>query len=172
MAQRRLLTSFVQRMQAPGDPTNFLFLHQTVSEEFSQGAHPGDPGQRLEAVAAQIREGVVDPLTFPPLSIFTITDPDGLLGTETYSLNNRRLYVFKKAGVQAVNIRRATLQEVLGSLWKMTNESGGYYYPNLTHFGDKDAVPGGLLGKFRTFCEKFQNLPTFAQMVINNFGFH
>lgn len=153
-----------------GNPQDYRFVHHTISPEFTQGATPGSKGENLNKVANDIARGNVNPMAFPPLPIFTIDDPAGIYGTETYSLSNRRLYVFKSAGVTSVNVRQATVQEILDSLWKMTSESGGYYHPNLTQFGDKNRQPGGLLGKFRAFCEKYRYMPTFQQMLINNYN--
>jgi hypothetical protein len=153
------------------DPSEFRFLHQTISPEFSQGAAPGSKGDNLDKVVDDIKKGKTNPLHFPALPIFTIDDPDGTYGTETYSLSNRRLYVFRNSGTNSVNVRAATLQEVVGSLWKMSSTSGGMYIPKTTKFGDKEAAVGGLLAKFRSFCEKYSELPTFAVMAVNNYNF-
>lgn len=166
------LQRIVQRaLVNQADPSGFLFIHHTISPTFSQGATLGSPGEHLDKVANDIREGTTDPMDFPALPIFTIDDPDGELGTETFSLSNRRLYVFKSANVTNVRIRAATFQEVLDSLWKMTNESGGFYYPKLTQFGKKDVEPGGLLGKFKRWCLALSGVSNLEQRAVNLFNF-
>lgn len=152
----------IQRMQQPqqtGDPSDFMFIHHTVSPYFSSGPTKGSPGEHLDKVVKDIESGNTNPMDFPPLPIFTIDDPNGIYGTQTFSLSNRRLYVFKKSGTTNIKVRAATIQEVLDSLWKMTNESGGYLYPKLTQFGNKNVQPTGLLGEFRIFCQQNQNNP-------------
>jgi hypothetical protein len=81
-----------------------------------------------------------------------------------------RLYVFKKARAASVKIRQASFQEIVNSLWKMTSVSGGYDYPNLTKFGDKEAQPGGLLGDFRTFCEQNAAAHNLEQLATRQFN--
>lgn len=163
----------VQRAVNPdqADPTDFRFIHHTISPTFSQGATLGSPGEHLDKVASDIKGKKTNPMDFPPLPIFTIDDPDGEYGTETFSLSNRRLYVFKSANVTNIRVRAATFQEVLGSLWKMTNESGGYHYPKLTQFGKKDVEAGGLLGKFKRWCESLNGVSDLEQRAVTRFNF-
>lgn len=161
--------STLQRMTA--DPTDFRFLHHTVSPYFTSGATKGSPGEHLDKVVDDIKKHKTAPLAFPPLPIFTITDPAGIYEPETYSLSNRRLYVFKKSGTQVVNVRRATIQEAIDALWKMTNESGGYTFPSLTNFGNKTTSPTGLLGEFKEYCRQNQAAPGYPANVAEHFNF-
>lgn len=153
-----------------GNPKDFNFVHNTISLEFFQGKLPKSKGENLDKAVSDIAKKKVDVNGFPPLPIFTIDDPNGIYGTMTFSLSNRRLYVFTKSRAASVKIRQATFQETINSLWKMTSVSRGYDYPNLTKFGDKEAQPGVLLGDFRTFCEQNAAVHNLEQIMNQNFN--
>ncbi len=150
------------------NPKDILWVHQTISPSFSQGApHPkrkGEnlPGEKVEKVASDIQKGKVSVDDFPPLKVFTITDQEEEV-TNTFSLSNRRLTAFRiAAGNQVLNIKTipATMEEIYESLWKMTSVTGGSSQPTMTLQanlkGTKDSQPAAWtpLGKFKSYIER------------------
>lgn len=145
------------------NPQELLWLHQTISPSFSVGGpDPKDPtgekklpGEKVAAVANKIKKGKISYTDFPPLNVFTITDPDDG-NTSTFSISNRRLTAFKLAGANTVHVKPAKFKDVYHSLWRMTSESGGWQQPQQTNSGQKNVRPGNdtLLGKFRNDMER------------------
>ncbi len=151
------------------DPTPILWLHQTVSPKFSQGAKPGQPGEKIERVAAQLEKKPEMALDFPPLQVFTLTDPDDH-ETHIYSLSNRRLLAFKTAGIKQAKVQPTKFRDVMTSLWKMTSKDGGYSFPKATMMDKQnDCEPDTYttLGKFKREMQQLIAVHT-AHCVANN----
>ncbi|MCS5711930.1 hypothetical protein [Candidatus Berkiella aquae] len=148
-----------QRPIRAADPREILWLHQTISPSFAQGAPaptPSDPlrklpGERVAKVANDIKMDPKIAQKFPPLQVFELTDPD----TEekyTYSLSNRRLTAFRSAGITDVNVQNAEFSQIAHSFWKMTSIDGGFTQPQQTSIAsNKTSEPNeqSTLGKFK-----------------------
>lgn len=150
------------RVVAIRDPRDLLWLHQTISPKFSSGApNPKGgnfPGEAIGKVAADLKEKPKMALDFPPLQIFTLTDPDSEY-EYSYSLSNRRLTAFKMGNVSEARIQSAEFRNVYHSLWKMTSIDGGFSQPLQTQSEKQnDAVPleKTTLGKFRRDMESLK----------------
>jgi hypothetical protein len=101
----------IQRMAGPSI-YEIGFTQSSISPKFTNGQH-------LDAVIDKLERGTLDAEDFPPLQIFTITDPwDGAV--KIYSLSNRRLYVFKKARVIDFPHATASFDDVVGSTYEGT----------------------------------------------------
>ncbi|MFI9112904.1 RHS repeat domain-containing protein [Streptomyces venezuelae] len=74
-------------------------------------------GQSFEQAIDALKEGRTKASDFPAIRIF---EQQGKI----YTLDNRRLYVFKEANVP-INFRRATAQEISNESWKMTTQNDG-----------------------------------------------
>ena len=127
------------------DPSQILFLQESVSSSFSQGApnpkKPGEnlPGEKIKAVSAKLEKKPTDALKFPALKVFTVDDPD-TQDTLTFSLDTRRLLAFKLGKVHEVRTKPAPIREIRGSHWKMTAQDGGYNPPQITDLGAKKDI--------------------------------
>ncbi|MEU7012481.1 RHS repeat-associated core domain-containing protein [Streptomyces sp. NPDC046385] len=91
-------------------PKAVRFSQDSISGSFSDGR---SLSQAIDDLAAG-RKTAND---FPAIRVF---QQDGKL----YTLDNRRLYVFKEAGV-SINFTRAIAEEVAGQSWKMTTRNDG-----------------------------------------------
>lgn len=143
------------------DPKDFLWLHQTISPDFTSGApnpnKPGEnlPGEPIAKVASDLKKNPKMAMDFPPLQIFTLTDPDSEIES-TYSLSNRRLTAFKEGNVSEVKVQSAPYLTIFESLWKMTSVNGGYDQPKKTKVArQNDSFPSEetTLGQFRRDME-------------------
>ncbi|MFE6072513.1 RHS repeat domain-containing protein [Streptomyces sp. NPDC056525] len=74
-------------------------------------------GQSFGRAIDDLKAGRTTANDFPAIRIF---EKEGKI----YTLDNRRLYVFKEAGAP-INFRRATPQEVSSEGWKMTTQNDG-----------------------------------------------
>ncbi|MFG3042194.1 RHS repeat-associated core domain-containing protein [Streptomyces sp. NPDC048330] len=74
-------------------------------------------GQTFEQAIDDLQAGRVTANDFPAIRIF---EQEGKI----FTLDNRRLYVFKEAG-KPINFRRATPQEIANESWKMTTLNDG-----------------------------------------------
>ncbi|MFF3755870.1 RHS repeat domain-containing protein [Streptomyces sp. NPDC002185] len=91
-------------------PKAVRFTQDSISRNFSDG-------RSVREAIDDLREGRTNPNSFPPIRVF---QQNG----KTYTLDNRRLYVFQEAGIP-VNFQRATAQEVSSQGWKMTTQNDG-----------------------------------------------
>lgn len=148
------------------NPKDILWVHQTISPSFSQGApnpkKKGEnlPGEKVLKVAKDIEKGTISVEDFPPLKVFTITDADEGT-TTTYSLSNRRLTAFRAANrTLQIKTMSATMEDIYKSLWKMTSVTGGTNQPTMTLqanlLGTKESQPAEWtpLGKFKSYIER------------------
>jgi hypothetical protein len=87
------------------DPQAVGFSQASIGATFKDGG-------TIEEMASRLRDGTIDPHQVPPIRLF---ERDGRL----YSLDNRRLWAFRTAGV-AVPYRAATDEEVRQERWKFT----------------------------------------------------
>jgi RHS repeat-associated protein len=74
-------------------------------------------GQSLDATIAQLRSGATAAEDIPPIRVFERYG-------KIYSLDNRRLYAFKQAGVP-VRFVKATPRQVEDESWKFTTQNDG-----------------------------------------------
>lgn len=93
------------------DPGTIRFTQDSISGAFSKG------GASLANTIEGLKSGAIDPAKIPAIRVF---QQEG----QTFTLDNRRLYVFQQAGV-AVRTVAATAQEVAKEAWKMTTQNGG-----------------------------------------------
>ncbi len=92
------------------DPSTIRFTQSSIGREFRAG---GTLGHAIE----QLRSGALAAEAFPPIRTFV---RDGVI----YTLDNRRLFVFQRAGV-AIRTVRATAEEIARESWKFTTRNGG-----------------------------------------------
>jgi hypothetical protein len=92
------------------DPHEVRFSQDSIREEFQTGG-------TIEDLADALRSGRVLPETIPPIRV---VQRHGLL----YSLDNRRLEAFRKAGVR-IPYRLATAEEERAESWKFTTKNQG-----------------------------------------------
>lgn len=134
------------------NPQKIRFIHQTISPSLSK-PKPGETKRpHLDAIAKDVKEGKQSMLEFPPIEIFSIQAPQTDEKTY-YSLNNRKLYIAKKSGSTEIKTVRASFQQILDSIWKMTSQSDGLHFPSPTQSGNKECNPTGLLRQFRDFMK-------------------
>ncbi|MDI1443066.1 hypothetical protein [Polyangium sp. 6x1] len=123
------------------------FTQSSISPRFTDGTH-------LDAVIANLRAGRVNPDAFPPLQIFTITDPWDK-SVHTYSLSNRRLYVFRKANVDDFPHAAASLADVVACTWQFTNVTEDFPVVDVNPRKDVDIYSDTLLIRFRRDVESW-----------------
>ncbi|MFJ2632323.1 polymorphic toxin-type HINT domain-containing protein [Streptomyces sp. NPDC087422] len=92
------------------DPSLVRFSQDTVSPRFGSG-------ETIEQTAAGLRSGYSKPEDLPTVRL---QYKDGNL----FSLDNRRLVAFQKAGIQ-MPFRMATPEEIAGEAWKFTTKNDG-----------------------------------------------
>ncbi|MFJ4409567.1 RHS repeat-associated core domain-containing protein [Streptomyces sp. NPDC088910] len=92
------------------DPSLVRFSQDTVSPRFGSG-------ETIEQTAAGLRSGYIKPEDLPTVRL---QYKDGNL----FSLDNRRLVAFQKAGIQ-MPFRMATPEEIAGEAWKFTTKNDG-----------------------------------------------
>lgn len=92
------------------NPNLVRFSQDEVSARFSTG-------ETIEQTAAALRSGYLKPTDLP---LMRLTVKDG----QIYSLDNRRLVAFQKAGIQ-MPFRMATPEEALGEAWKFSTQNEG-----------------------------------------------
>ena len=87
------------------------YSQNSISSKFKDGSSVDDMIQGLKT-------GEISIDNIPAIRIFR---KDGVL----YSLDNRRLYAFKQAGIENIPYRWATPEEIANESWKFTTENGG-----------------------------------------------
>ncbi len=92
------------------DPNKIRFTQDSISSVFKNG-------NTLESTVNGLKSGKISPTDFPPIRIFE-------KGGEMYSLDNRRLNVFQRAGMDIPTVR-ATPQEIMKDGWKFTTQNDG-----------------------------------------------
>ena len=92
------------------DPSTVRFSQNNIAASFKSGGS-------VEKLAADLRSGVVDPGSIPPIRIL---QRDGALHT----LDNRRLHAFQQAGID-IPYRLATRREIADDWRKFTTNNGG-----------------------------------------------
>ncbi|MCS5711929.1 hypothetical protein [Candidatus Berkiella aquae] len=134
------------------NPHEIRFIHQTISPTLSKPKPGESKCHHLDAIAHDVATHRQSMLDFPPIEIFSIRDPQSN-EKAYYSLNNRKLYIAKKSRSQEINTVKATFEQILHSLWKMTSQSDGLNFPTPTQLGEKECNPTGLLLQFRDFIK-------------------
>jgi hypothetical protein len=69
-------------------------------------------------LAAGLKSGKIKPSSITPIRIFQ-------KGGKWFSLDNRRLHAFKKAGIDNIPYRLATQKEIINEAWKFTTKTDG-----------------------------------------------
>ncbi len=92
------------------DPGSIRFSQSSIGRTFSEGG-------TLRETIEGLRSGAISPEPFPPIRVF---ERNGL----TFTLDNRRLFVFQQAGVPIRTVR-ATAEEVAAEAWKFTTRNEG-----------------------------------------------
>jgi hypothetical protein len=90
------------------DASTIRFSQNSIGRTFSSG------GTVRETIAG-LRTGAISPEAFPPIRVFVRT---GL----TFTLDNRRLFVFQEAGVRIRTVL-ATAKEIQAEAWKFTTRN-------------------------------------------------
>jgi hypothetical protein len=75
-------------------------------------------GDSVDALIQGLKSGNVSANDIPAIRIF---EKDGIF----YSLDNRRLYAFKQAGIENFRSVWATAEEIANEAWKFTTKNGG-----------------------------------------------
>ncbi len=115
------------------DPRNIRFTQGSIT---NQGE-----GYTVQGNIRSLQNGQLNPDSMPTIRVFTKTqemedwffeegaqiengrwsgDPSNLENGKIYSLDNRRLYAFQKAGITGIPVRFATKEEILAEMWKFT----------------------------------------------------
>jgi RHS repeat-associated protein len=74
-------------------------------------------GKTLRETIEGLKSGAILPENFPPIRVFA-------RGGHTFTLDNRRLFVFQQAGM-LIRTVRATAMEILAEAWKFTTTNEG-----------------------------------------------
>ncbi|WP_343565486.1 hemagglutinin repeat-containing protein [Kiloniella sp. b19] len=86
------------------------FTQSSISGNFSDG-------RSVDDLVTGLRNGTVDPSSLPPIRTFEVNG-------QLYSLDNRRLYAYQKAGID-VPTQPATTAEITRDTFKFTTPNGG-----------------------------------------------
>jgi hypothetical protein len=92
------------------DPALVRFSQNSVKGSFSDGG-------TIDELAAGLRDGSINPADVPPIRV---VERDG----ELFTLDNRRLLAFQRAGVP-IPYRFATPEEAASESWKFTTTNNG-----------------------------------------------
>jgi len=92
------------------DPNTVRFSQGSISYRFSDGG-------TIDDLAEELRTGKLNAAEIPPLRLV-------LRDGQYYTLDNRRLEAFRRAGVQ-IPWRMATADEIDAESWKFTTKNGG-----------------------------------------------
>lgn len=92
------------------DPKDVRFSQSSVSPAFRDGG-------TIDGLAEDLRSGRLSPDDVPPARLVE-------RGGELYTLDNRRLEAFGRAGVK-IPYRMATPEEISDEAWKFTTRNGG-----------------------------------------------
>lgn len=87
------------------------YTQDSISSKFSDGT-------TIEETINGLKNGTINPKSIPEIRIF---EKNG----QIFSLDNRRLYAFKEAGINDIPYRWATTEEIANEAWKMTTNNGG-----------------------------------------------
>ena len=97
----------VTKFRSPG---SINFTQSSIKGTFKDG-------RSVDDLIAGLKSGAIKPDSLPPIRIFR---KDGKI----FSLDNRRLYAAKQAGVKVKTVG-ATEGEILRESWKFTTKNGG-----------------------------------------------
>ena len=99
----------VHNMCAPGeqtivrmDPHDIRYTQNSIKNTFSNGKYKG---KRVDDLVDALKAGSVTPDDVPAIRIFK-------RGDKVYSLDNRRLYAFKKAGMREINAKWVDITDI------------------------------------------------------------
>jgi hypothetical protein len=92
-------------------PQNIRFSQDSISSVFKDGSTVDD-------MIKGLKTGKINPNDVPAIRIF---EKEGAI----YSLDNRRLYAFREAGIDNIPYRWATKKEITNEAWKFTTTNGG-----------------------------------------------
>jgi hypothetical protein len=92
------------------DPYDARFSQASIRRAFRDG-------RTIDDLAEDLRSGRLTPEDIPPIRL---VERDGKL----YTLDNRRLEAFRRAGVN-IRYRMATEEEAVGEAWKFTTRNDG-----------------------------------------------
>lgn len=94
------------------DASTVRFTQDSIGRSFSSG-------QTLKATVEGLKDGSISPDAFPPIRVF-----EHIASGLTFTLDNRRLFVFQQAGM-AIRTVLATAAEVTNEGWKFTTRNEG-----------------------------------------------
>ena len=91
------------------NPQKIRYTQDSISKKFRDGSSVDD-------MISGLKNGSITPDDVPSIQVFK---KDGAL----YSLDNRRLYAFKQAGMNKINIKMVSYKNI--PKWKLTSRNGG-----------------------------------------------
>lgn len=100
----------VTRRSGVIDPTSVNFTQDSIRSTFKDGGS-------LQDLVSGLKDGSINPSDIPAIRVFEV---DGAL----FSLDNRRLHAFRKAGVP-IRVKPATVDEISDESFKFTTKNGG-----------------------------------------------
>jgi RHS repeat-associated protein len=92
------------------DPSTVRFSQNSVANRFSDG-------RSLRETIDGLKSGAVNPETIPPIRVFSYEG-------KTFTLDNRRLFVFQEAGIPIRTVP-ATAREIVDEAYKFTTTNEG-----------------------------------------------
>ena len=92
------------------NPQSIRFSQASIKATFRDGTS-------IDELAVGLQSGRISPHDVPPIRIFEWQ-------SIFFTLDNRRLEAFRKAGVD-IPVRRATPQEIAEEAWKFTTQNAG-----------------------------------------------
>jgi RHS repeat-associated protein len=105
-----LLVSTVGAVKRAVDASTIRFSQDSIGRVFKDGG-------TLRNTIAGLKSGAISPESFPPIRVLE-------RGGQLFTLDNRRLFVFQKAGIP-IRIVPATAEEIVAEAWKFTTTNGG-----------------------------------------------
>jgi hypothetical protein len=112
------------------NPNDVRFTQKSIG-----ATHPD--GHTVAGNIAELKAGTLKPENMDPIRVFRMNDevgglsprgggnPNNLVNGELYSLDNRRLFEFREAGIQDIPYREATMAEIMDLVPHMSTRNGG-----------------------------------------------
>ncbi|MBR7099704.1 MAG: hypothetical protein IKC91_00935, partial [Clostridia bacterium] len=93
------------------NPEDIRYTQKSISSKFKKDGS-------IDDMIKGLKDGSISADDVPAIKVFKRNG-------KIYSLDNRRLYAFKQAGMKTINVQWASKIEVRGQLWKFTTITDG-----------------------------------------------
>lgn len=155
--QRAVLSSY--------NPNELGFTQATVGASFT--SVPTGIDRRLENLRSAAEKIKSEKKGQPPwltLRAFKLTDPNNVSYQRTFSIDNRRLFVARDAGLSSVVVIAASFEEVYDDLYKFTSQDDGSWAISTSQSIRDQAPRGTLLGDFIDAILTYHGVTTVAAL--------